>query len=44
MVRALALWLGTRLLDVALTVLFTSGDAAQWLDNWRFWDANFYIT
>src|SRR5215469_7096152 len=41
-VRALALWLGTRLLDVALTVLFTSGDAAQRLDNWRFWDANFY--
>jgi hypothetical protein len=40
---ALALWLATRLLDVALTVLFTSGSAAQRLDHWHFWDGGFYM-
>lgn len=42
--QALALWLATRLLDVALTVLFTSGSAAQHLDHWRFWDAGRYMS
>jgi hypothetical protein len=41
--RALALWLATRALDVALTILFTSGSAAQRLDHWHFWDGGFYM-
>src|SRR5258708_11332902 len=41
-VRALVIWLVTRLLDVALTVLFTSGSAAQRLNLWSLWDGRFY--
>lgn len=41
--RALALWLATRVLNVMLTVAFTSGTVIEKLWHWYFWDASWYL-
>lgn len=40
---ALLVWSATRLLNVALSVLFTGGTPAQRLAHWYFWDAGWYV-
>jgi len=43
LLRAGVIWLVTRLLNVVLTLAFTTGTATQRLWHWYFWDAGWYI-